>query len=186
MRKNHSLKSLGIENGIFKEGLEELTSVNHYVKAFGVPENNYSIDLTIARGLDYYTGTVYETFLDDYPDIGSICSGGRYDDLAGLYTRQKLPGVGISIGLTRLFYQLNEAELIKAKDNSLIKVIIIPMEDCLDEAIETASTLRNEGINTQIYLEKGKMGKKFGFADKLDISYSIIIGPDEIKKANML
>lgn len=181
--KLHSLKSLGIENGIFKEGLEELTSVNHYVKAFGVPENNYSIDLTIARGLDYYTGTVYETFLDDYPDIGSICSGGRYDDLAGFYTRQKLPGVGISIGLTRLFYQLNEAKLIKAKDNSLIKVIIIPMEDCLDEAIETASVLRNKGINTQIYLEKGKMGKKFGFADKLDISYSIIIGPDEIKKS---
>ena len=180
--KLHSLKSLGIENDIFNQGLEELNSVNHYVKAFGVPENNYSIDLTIARGLDYYTGTVYETFLDDYPDIGSVCSGGRYDDLAGFYTKQKLPGVGISIGLTRLFYQLSEAKLIKAKDNSLIKVIIIPMEDCLDKAIEAANILRNKGINTQIYLEKGKMGKKFSFADKLDIPYSIIIGPDEIKK----
>ena len=180
--KLHSLKTLGVENDIFKEGLEELTDVNHYVEAFGVPESNYNIDLTIARGLDYYTGTVYETFLNDYPDIGSICSGGRYDDLAGFYTKQKLPGVGISIGLTRLFYQLNEAKLIETIDNSLTKAIIIPMKDCLDEAIETASVLRNKGINTQIYLEKGKMGKKFGFADKLNIPYSIIIGPDEIKE----
>ena len=180
--KLHSLKTLGVENDIFKEGLEELTDVNHYVEAFGVPESNYNIDLTIARGLDYYTGTVYETFLNDYPDIGSICSGGRYDDLAGFYTKQKLPGVGISIGLTRLFYQLNEAKLIETIDNSLTKAIIIPMKGCLDEAIETASVLRNKGINTQIYLEKGKMGKKFGFADKLNIPYSIIIGPDEIKE----
>src|SRR5699024_1229814 len=108
-----------------------LIAVNHYIQAFGVPKENYIIDLTIARGLDYYTGTVYETFLDDHADIGSICSGGRYDNLAEHYTKQKLPGVGISIGLTRLFYQLHEAELIEAKDSPLSKVVVIPMKDCL-------------------------------------------------------
>lgn len=183
IEKLESLKNMEIDNKIFNEGLEELTAVNHYIGAFGVPEDNYAIDLTIARGLDYYTGTVYETFLNDYPNIGSICSGGRYDDLAGFYTKQKLPGVGISIGLTRLFYQLNEAKLIETMDNSLTKVIIIPMEDCLDEAIKAANILRDNDINTEIYLEKGKVGKKFGFADKLNIPYSIIIGPDEIKES---
>ncbi len=108
------LKNLNINNEIFIEGLKELEAVNEYISFFGVPSENYMIDLTIARGLDYYTGTVYETFLDDYPNLGSICSGGRYDNLAEYYTRQSLPGVGISIGLTRLFYQLNEANLINA------------------------------------------------------------------------
>ena len=180
--KLQSLKDLGIENDIFNEGLKELTDVNHYVEAFGVPKENYIIDLTIARGLDYYTGTVYETFLNDYPNIGSICSGGRYEDLAGFYTKQKLPGVGISIGLTRLFYQLMEANLIETIDNSLTKIIIIPMEECLDKAIEAASTLREHNINTQIYTEKGKMGKKFGYADKQNIPYTLIIGTEEVKE----
>ncbi|MCF6461637.1 histidine--tRNA ligase [Clostridium sp. Cult3] len=180
--KLQSLEELKIKNDIFQEGLEELTAVNHYVKAFGVPEENYIIDLTIARGLDYYTGTVYETFLDDYPNIGSICSGGRYDNLAGYYTKQKLPGVGISIGLTRLFYQLTEAKLIKCEDVSLTKVLIIPMKGCLDQAIEIASGLREKDINTQIYMETGKMGKKFGFADKLDIPFTLVIGEEEIKQ----
>ncbi|NLX63063.1 MAG: histidine--tRNA ligase [Tissierellia bacterium] len=176
------LKALNINNEIFNMGVEELELVNRYVGLFGVPEENFSIDLTIARGLDYYTGTVYETFLDNYPDIGSICSGGRYDDLAGFYTKQKLPGVGISIGLTRLFYQLTEAKLIKSEDQSLIKVIIIPMGDYLEKSVETASILRKNGINTQVYLEKAKVGKKFTFADKLGIPYVIIIGEEEVEK----
>lgn len=176
------LKELNIENDTFTLGLEEIEAVNHYVGIFGVPEENFAIDLTIARGLDYYTGTVYETFLDKYSKIGSICSGGRYDDLAGFYSKQKLPGVGISIGLTRLFYQLNEANIIKATDNSLSKAIIIPMDGCLDKAVETARKLRENDINTQVYLENVKMGKKFGFADKLNIPYSIIIGTEEIEK----
>ncbi|NLJ97907.1 MAG: histidine--tRNA ligase [Tissierellia bacterium] len=180
--KLESLKELKIENDIFLEGLNELIAVNHYVGAFGVPKENYTIDLTIARGLDYYTGTVYETFLDKHADIGSICSGGRYDDLAGYYTKQKLPGVGISIGLTRLFYQLYEAKLIETKDRPLTKVIVIPMKDCLDKSIEISNILRENDINTQVYLEKGKLGKKFGFADKLNIPYVLIIGTDEIEK----
>lgn len=175
-----NLKKLDIENELFKKGLEELEAVNHYVGIFGVPESNFAIDLTISRGLDYYTGTVYETFLNDYPQIGSICSGGRYDDLAGYYTKQKLPGVGISIGLTRLFYQLKEANLIKSQDQSLSKVLVIPMEDCLDKAIETAAKLRENDINTQVYLEEAKIGKKFSFADKLDIPYVVVIGPEEV------
>ncbi|GFN36057.1 histidine--tRNA ligase [Tepidimicrobium xylanilyticum] len=180
--KLSSLERLNINNEIFNEGVEELKLVNHYVGLFGVPRENYSIDLTIARGLDYYTGTVYETFLKDYPEIGSICSGGRYDNLAEYYTDQKLPGVGISIGLTRLFYQLSEAKLIKSEDSSLTKAIILPMENCLDRAVEIANILRNNKVNTQIYLEKAKMGKKFGFADKLNIPYAIIIGEEEIKE----
>ncbi|HSH35276.1 histidine--tRNA ligase [Schnuerera sp.] len=180
--KLNSLESLKIDNEIFNEGLKELKAVNHYVELFGVPEDNYSIDLTIARGLDYYTGTVYETFLKDYPQIGSICSGGRYDNLAEYYTKQKLPGVGISIGLTRLFYQLNEAKLIDVEDNSLTKVIIIPMKGYLEKAVEIGKVLREKNVNTQIYLEKAKMGKKFGYADKLNIPYTIIIGEEEVKQ----
>lgn len=174
-----SLKGLNIDNEIFKLGVEELELVNRYVGIFGVPEENFTIDLTIARGLDYYTGTVYETFLNDYPNIGSICSGGRYDDLAGFYTKQKLPGVGVSIGLTRLFYQLNEAKLISAEDNSLTKVLIIPMDGNMDRAIDAARILRENEINTQVYLEDVKIGKKFNYADKLKIPYTIIIGQDE-------
>ncbi|NLY66185.1 MAG: histidine--tRNA ligase [Tissierellia bacterium] len=182
LEKIKKLKALNINNEVFNIGVEELELVNRYVGLFGVPEENFSIDLTIARGLDYYTGTVYETFLDNYPDIGSICSGGRYDDLAGFYTKQKLPGVGISIGLTRLFYQLTEAKLIKSEDKSLTKVIIIPMGDYLEKSVETASVLRQNSINTQVYLENVKTGKKFSFADKLGIPYAIIIGEEEFKK----
>lgn len=176
------LGRLKIENDIFNEGLDELKIVNKYIGAFGVPSDNYAIDLTIARGLDYYTGTVYETFLDNHTDIGSICSGGRYDDLAGYYTKQKLPGVGISIGLTRLFYQLYEAKLLEVADVSLTEVIVIPMEGCLDKAINISNILRDRGISTQIYLEKGRIGKKFGFADKLNIPYVLLVGMEEIEK----
>jgi histidyl-tRNA synthetase len=179
-----NLEMLKIRNEIFEEGLNELTLVNKYIKLFGVPEENYKIDLTIARGLDYYTGTVYETFLNDYPSIGSICSGGRYDNLATYYTKQKLPGVGISIGLTRLFYQLMEANIIKAMENSLTKVLIIPMENCIEKAVEASTVLREEGINTQIYIEDSKVGKKFNYADKLNIPYVIVIGEEEVESNN--
>lgn len=174
-----SLKKLNISNDQFDEGLSELEKVVEYIRLFGVPEENFALDLTIARGLDYYTGTVYETFLDDYPSIGSVCSGGRYDDLAAYYTKQKLPGVGISIGLTRLFYQLTEAGIIKSTDYSLTKVLIIPMEGYMDYAIKAASRLRSEEIFTQVYLESGKIGKKFNYADKLNIPYVIVVGQEE-------
>jgi histidyl-tRNA synthetase len=174
-----ALKSLNIDNERFNEGLDELQKVVEYIRLFGVPEENFALDLTIARGLDYYTGTVYETFLNDYLSIGSVCSGGRYDDLATYYTKQKLPGVGISIGLTRLFYQLTEAGIIKSNDYSLTKVLIIPMEGYMDYAVRAASVLRNEGIFTQVYLEPGKIGKKFNYADKLNIPYVIVVGKEE-------
>lgn len=173
------LGALDIENEIFKEGLEELSIVINYISLFGVPEENYKIDITIARGLDYYTGTVYETFLDDYPAIGSVCSGGRYDDLASYYTKQKLPGVGISIGFTRLFYQLMEANIIESSENSLTKALIIPMEGYIDNGIEVANALRKAGIYSQVYLESGKIAKKFNYADKLNIPYVIVIGQEE-------
>lgn len=173
------LKTLGIKNELFDEGVKELETVVKYLRLFGVPEDNFKLDLTIARGLDYYTGTVYETFLDEYPSIGSVCSGGRYDDLASYYTKQKLPGVGISIGLTRLFYQLREAEIISPEDASLTKVLIIPMEGYIDEGIKIGSKLRDIGINTQVYLEETKLGKKFNYGDKLKIPYVIVVGEEE-------
>lgn len=173
------LKSFNIDNELFIKGIEELDTVLEYLRLFGLPEDNFQLDLKIARGLDYYTGTVYETYLDDYPTIGSVCSGGRYDNLAEYYTNQKLPGVGISIGLTRLFYQLMEAEIIKTTDNSLTRVLVIPMEGYFDEGIELSSKLRNQGIFTQVYLEKTKLGKKFNYADKLGIPFVIVIGQEE-------
>lgn len=176
-----NLKSLNIDNDIFKSGFEELNFVAKYIKDFGVPEKNYVLDLSIARGLDYYTGTVYETFLNDYPKLGSICSGGRYDNLAAHYIKRSLPGVGISIGLSRLFSQLMEEKIIENKKNFLTKVLIIPMDDCLKEGIEVATILRKENIYTQVYTEEGKIGKKFNYADKLNIPYVIIIGSQEVK-----
>ncbi|MGO1469869.1 MAG: histidine--tRNA ligase [Tissierella sp.] len=176
------LKQLNVENDKFKEGLEELETVVNYIKLFGVPEENFEVDLTIARGLDYYTGTVYETFLNDHKEIGSVCSGGRYDDLASFYTKQKLPGVGISIGLTRLFYLLREANIIEPKEYSLTKILIIPMKGYMDEGVKISNSLREMGINTQVYVEKGKMGKKFNYADKLDIPFTLVIGEEEVKE----
>lgn len=175
-----SLRLLNIEDEMFKEGLEELDQVINYIKLFNVPEKNFKIDLTIARGLDYYTGTVYETLLDDYPEIGSVCSGGRYDDLASHYTTQKLPGVGISIGLTRLFYQLQEGNIIENEKKSLTDVLVIPMEGYNKEGVQAVSTLRDSGIKAQVYVESGKMGRKFGYADKLNIPYVIVIGEEEV------
>ena len=150
--KIKKLEQLGIENEVFKKGIEELKEVVKNIRLFGVPEENFKVDLTIARGLDYYTGTVYETFLNDYREIGSVCSGGRYENLAEYYTDKKLPGVGISIGLTRLFYKLNELNLIQAKEKSMAEVLIIPMIEDLAKPIQLATDLRNLGIKTEIYL----------------------------------
>ena len=175
------LKELGIENETFKEGVNELESVVNYINILKVPEKFYAINLKIARGLDYYTGTVYETFLDEYPQIGSVCSGGRYDNLAEYYTDKKLPGVGISIGLTRLFYKLNELKVINAKKTSISDVIVIPMNENVDYALSVATKLRENNINTDFYSLNKKVKAKFKYADKLNIPYSVIIGDDEEK-----
>ena len=166
---------------MFKTGVSELTDVIKYIRLFNVPEECFAIDLSIARGLDYYTGTVYETFLNDYKQIGSICSGGRYNDLAGYYTDKELPGVGMSIGLTRLFFVLNDIGLIKSDKKSISEVLIISMIEDLSPAINVANTLRTEGINTEIYFDEKKIKAKFKYADKLKIPYVIAIGEDEIK-----
>jgi len=174
------LQNLNISNESFKDGLSELSIVTKYVKLFGVPDNNFKIDLKISRGLDYYTGTVYETFLNEYPSIGSVCSGGRYDNLAEYYTKQKLPGVGISIGLTRLFYQLNEAGFFKNETStSITKVLVIPLDNNIDYGISIAKALRDKGVITEIYLEDSKMVKKLGYANKLGIPFAILIGERE-------
>ena len=180
-QKIEKLKNLGIENETFKEGLDELTQIVKYIGVFGVSEKNFEVDLTIARGLDYYTGTVYETFLNKYRELGSICSGGRYENLAEYYTDKKLPGVGISIGLTRLFYKLNELRLIEAKQKSISKVLVIPMIDDLEVPIKVATSLRKKGINTEIFLNDKKLKAKMKYADKLKIPYVIVIGEDEVK-----
>ncbi len=179
--KLKKLKDLQIENEEFSEGLKEITETLKYVGLFGVPEKNYKLDLTIARGLDYYTGTVYETFLNDYRELGSVCSGGRYENLADYYTDKKLPGVGISIGLTRLFYKLNELQLIKAEQKSISQLLIIPMLEELEKPIKLASELRNLNIKTEIYLSDKKLKTKMKYADKLQIPFIIVIGEDEIQ-----
>ena len=164
----------------FDLGLDELNTVAAYLPAFGVNADNFAIDLTIARGLDYYTGTVYETTMTDYPEIGSVCSGGRYDNLAEYYTDKKLPGVGISIGLTRLFYVLGEQGLLS--DEMVIApadVLVIPMTEDLSFPISAATILREAGVRTQVYTEKKKVKQKFAYADKMGIPYAVIIGDDE-------
>ena len=168
-------------NETFDTGLDELRTVVGYLPAFGVPEENFELDLTIARGLDYYTGTVYETVLLDHPEVGSICSGGRYDDLAGYYTNKSLPGVGISIGLTRLFYILQEQNMISdAVLTAPADVLILPMTDDLSAAVALASELRAGGLRVQLYSEKKKFKAKIGYADKLGIPFVIFLGEDEV------
>ena len=168
-------------NEVFDQGLDELTAVTKNLAAFGVPEENFAVDLTIARGLDYYTGTVYETTLLDHPEIGSVCSGGRYDNLAEYYTDRQLPGVGISIGLTRLFYVLSEQNMLSETWNTApADVLVLPMTDDLTPAIELATELRQTGIRTQLYTEAKKFKAKIQYADKLSIPYVIFLGEDEI------
>ena len=169
-------------DGMFDEGLDELIAVTAHLKEFGVPEENFAIDLTIARGLDYYTGTVYETIMTDHPEIGSVCSGGRYDDLAGYYTDKKLPGVGISIGLTRLFYVLNEQGLLSDElITSPCDALVLPMCEDLSFAISSAAVLRRAGIRTQLYTEQRKFKAKMGYADKIGVPFTVIVGEDEIR-----
>ena len=175
-----SLKSLNIENEIFIKGIEELEAVINGIKLFGIPENNFSVDLTIARGLDYYTGTVYETFLNDYRQLGSVCSGGRYDNLAEFYTDKKLPGVGISIGLTRLFYKLNELNAIKVSRDSISKVLVVSASSDISPCLPVATAFRTAGINTELFLTNKKIKAKFKYADKLNIPFVVVIGEDEI------
>jgi len=176
-----ALEGYAGRNEIFDKGLEELKAVTANLAAFGVPEENFAVDLTIARGLDYYTGTVYETTLLDHPEIGSVCSGGRYDDLAGYYTEKQLPGVGISIGLTRLFYVLDEQGLLNPElPSAPADALILPMTEDPAPAISLAQELRDSGIRVQLYGEQKKFKQKMSYADRLGVPYAILLGEDEI------
>ena len=183
--KLQALENLNIENEIYCEGITELKEVIKYIRLFNVPEKYFTVDVKIARGLDYYTGTVYETFLNEHKSVGSICSGGRYNNLSEYYTDKKLPGVGMSIGLTRLFYILNEINLIKTEKKSISEILIISMIPDLKPAIETANKLRQAGINTEIYFDDKKIKAKFKYADKLKIPYVIVIGEEEIETGEL-
>jgi len=176
-----ALESYAGKNELFDAGLAELRAVTEHLGAFGVPPENFRIDLTIARGLDYYTGTVYETVLPDHPEIGSVCSGGRYDNLAQYYTDRPLPGVGISIGLTRLFYVLGEQGYLNpAMHTAPADVLILPMTDALAPAVALATRLREAGVRTQLYNEKKRFKAKLSYADRLGIPYAALLGEDEI------
>lgn len=181
--KLEKLESLQIDNETYKTGVEELKQVVKYIRLFGIEDKNFTIDLSIARGLDYYTGTVYETFLNGYRELGSVCSGGRYENLAQNYTDKKLPGVGVSIGLTRLFYKLNELNLIKSDKKSISELLILPMTENMEVPIKLATELRNLNVNTEIYLNNKKLKAKMKYADKLEIPYIIVIGDDEIESS---
>ena len=178
------LKELKLQNEIFAEGLEELEKVTKYVEQFGIPEDYFCIDLKIARGLDYYTGTVYETFFDEYRNLGSVCSGGRYDNLTEYYTSREFQGVGVSIGLSRLFSQLKEMELLPSSSNSISQVLIIPMDETTTEfALKVTNELRKNKINVELYSNFYKdMKTKLKYADKLKIPYVCIIGEEERKE----
>jgi histidyl-tRNA synthetase len=183
--KLEKLENLKINNETYLKGVEELKYVIKYIRLFGMKEENFTVDLTIARGLDYYTGTVYETFLNNYRELGSVCSGGRYENLAGNYTDKKLPGVGISIGLTRLFYKLNELNIIKAEKKSISEILIIPMTDNIEKTYKLATELRDLNINTEVYLNDKKLKAKVKYADKLEIPYIIVIGDNEIEEGKV-
>ena len=166
---------------VFDLGLSELKAVCENLGAFGVPEENFAVDLTIARGLDYYTGTVYETTLLDHPEIGSVCSGGRYDNLAGYYTNQQLPGVGISIGLTRLFYVLDEQGLLNPElPSAPADALVLPMTADAGPAIALAEEIRSKGLRVQLYCEQKKFKQKMAYANKLEVPFAVLLGEDEI------
>ncbi len=176
-----ALESYAGRNELFDLGCQELRQVTDSLAAFGVPEENFAVDLTIARGLDYYTGTVYETTLLDHPEIGSVCSGGRYDDLAGYYTDKALPGVGISIGLTRLFYVLDEQGLLNpGLPSAPADALVLPMTADPVPAITLSETLRNAGVRVQLYGEQKKFKQKMSYADKLKVPFAVLLGEDEI------
>ena len=176
-----ALEGYAGRNEMFDLGLAELKAVCENLAAFGVPEENFAVDLTIARGMDYYTGTVYETTLLDHPEIGSVCSGGRYDDLAGYYIERKLPGVGISIGLTRLFYVLDEQGLLNPQlPSAPADALVLPMTGEPGPAIALAEALRSEGLRVQLYSEQKKFKQKMAYADKLGVPFAVLLGEDEI------
>jgi len=176
------LDALGSGNEELEAGRTELKEVLALVAAFGVPESHFALNLSIARGLDYYTGTVYETTLNDHPEIGSICSGGRYENLASHYTKSKLPGVGISIGATRLYWQLREAGLF-ARGGSTVEALVAQMDEAeLPRYLALANELRDAGINTEVVMEPGKLARQFKYADRAGIRFVLVLGPDEIAK----
>ena len=178
-----ALEGYAGRNEIFDLGLSELKAVTVNLAAFGVPEENFAVDLTIARGLDYYTGTVYETTLLDHPEIGSVCSGGRYDNLAGYYIEKSLPGVGISIGLTRLFYVLDEQGLLNpALPSAPADALVLPMLENPAAAIALAQSLRAEGLKVQLYGEQKKFKQKMAYANKLGVPYAVLLGEDEVNE----
>lgn len=173
------LESLNL-NDNYKIGLNELKEVYDYMIKFGIDDDSIMIDLSITRGLDYYTSTVYETFLDGYESIGSVCSGGRYENLAGNFSKQNLPGVGLSIGLTRLFYQFQELGLVEKYKNKFTDCLVIPMDEKLNfYAIDIANKLKEQGLKVDIYLEDGKFKKKINYADKIGVKKVLIIGQEE-------
>ena len=174
------LEDFKIENEAFQTGLDELKTVIAQAQALGIPNNNVQIDLSITRGLDYYTGTVYETFFDEYPEFGSVCSGGRYDNLSSVFMDKKFPGVGISIGLTRLYDQLHNKGLLKIKGPTPNKVLVITQSsDYANNALELLAALRKEGIAADMLLRECKFKKKMEYANKVQIPYLVIIGEDE-------
>ncbi len=176
------LDALGPGPEAMEQGRAELKEVLGLIRDFGVPETHYALNLSIARGLDYYTGTVYETTLNDHPQIGSICSGGRYENLASQYTKSKLPGVGISIGLTRLYWQLRDAGLIDTA-RSTVDVLVTQMDAAqLPAYLALAGELRGAGISTEVVLEGGKLGKQFKYADRAGIRFVVVLGEDELAR----
>lgn len=178
-----TLRAAKIDSLELQQGIEELESVVSLMRNMGIPDNYFRIDLTIARGLDYYTGTIYETTLDDYPRLGSVCSGGRYDDLASHYINKKLPGVGVSIGLTRLFSQIVEQDIVKPQKKSIAEVLIVPLtDDQFKSALNLASCLRNSGILVDTFLTSTTIKKKFKYANKIGIQQVIVIGADEASR----
>lgn len=178
-----ALKNLNIKNDTFNKGLTEIIELINNIKSYEVDDKYFIIDLTIARGFDYYTGTIYETFLDDYLKLGSICSGGRYDNLTKFYSDQNLQGVGISIGLTRLFFQLKDAGIIKSKSKSLINTLIIPLDkNNLNYSINVSKMLREKNIKCDIYYDDKKIKNKLNYANRLKVPFVILIGEDEEKQ----
>lgn len=174
------LESLSGKSEALDQGIAELRQVTSLLPAFGVPDDKWQLDLTIARGLDYYTGTVYETTLLDYPEVGSVCSGGRYDNLAEYYTDKKLPGVGVSIGVSRLFFILQDQGLLKPEAaRPPCDALVIPMGDVLDAAAAAATALRAAGVRAQLYMEPKKTKAKFAYADRLAVPFAVIVGEDE-------
>lgn len=179
------LENMPITNETFQTGLQELKAVTLLLPKLGVPMQNFCVDLSIARGLDYYTGTIYETILDEYPSLGSVCSGGRYDNLAEHYTKRQLPGVGISIGLTRLFYQLMKVGFLKAKTLTVSDVMLLPFETDSSYAMSVATTLRKHGIKTTVFLEEKSFKQKLNHANKIGIAFVGFLGEDEQKEGRI-